>query len=127
MRADATDLDRQYQWQVCCIRSDAPLLLAGPGDPQGDQRQYRLAVEAWPRRQRGVRFATEVSMQDQQRRLAAILVADIVGFSRMMERDELGTFQRLRALREDVVAPTVSAHAGRIISDSAVGQEKANA
>ena len=49
------------------------------------------------------------------RRLAAILAADVVGYSRLMGEDEEGTLAALRALREDVVAPTIDAHRGRIV------------
>ena len=40
-----------------------------------------------------------------QRRLAAVLSADVVGYSRLMERDEDGTFARLKALRREIVEP----------------------
>ena len=39
-----------------------------------------------------------------QRRLAAILAADVVGYSRLMEADEAGTLDRLKALRREVFA-----------------------
>ena len=41
-----------------------------------------------------------------ERRLAAILAADVVGYSRLMEQDEAGTFTRLRAHREGCSSPT---------------------
>ena len=41
----------------------------------------------------------------EQRRLAAILAADVVGYSRLMESDESGTLARLRALRRDIIDP----------------------
>ena len=50
-----------------------------------------------------------------QRRLAAILSADVVGYSRLMGLDEAGTFSRLNALRRELVDPTIAAHAGRIV------------
>jgi adenylate cyclase len=50
-----------------------------------------------------------------ERRLAAILAADVVGYSGLMERDEKGTLARLGALRTKIFAPTVSAHRGRIV------------
>ena len=37
-----------------------------------------------------------------ERRLAAILVADVVGYSRLMEQDEAGTFERLRVYRKEL-------------------------
>ncbi len=50
-----------------------------------------------------------------ERRLAAILAADVVGYSRLMGADEAGTFGRLTALREEVVAPKVAERQGRIV------------
>lgn len=50
-----------------------------------------------------------------QRRLAAILAADVVGYSGLMEADEAGTLSRLQALRHDVVDPTIAAHSGRMV------------
>ena len=50
-----------------------------------------------------------------QRRLAAILAADVVGYSQMMERDEAGTLAALKARRSKILQPVVSQHRGRII------------
>jgi len=50
-----------------------------------------------------------------QRRLAAILAADVVGYSRLMERDESGTLARLKALRREIIDPGIARHAGRIV------------
>jgi adenylate cyclase len=49
------------------------------------------------------------------RRLAAILAADVAGFSPLMGIDERGTYERLKALRLDIVDPAVADHAGRIV------------
>ena len=49
------------------------------------------------------------------RRLAAILSADVVGYSRLMGADEAGTLERLKALRAEVVDPVIAAHGGRIV------------
>jgi adenylate cyclase len=49
-----------------------------------------------------------------QRRLAAILAADVVGFSRLMEADESGTLTALKSRRKDVLDPLVARHQGRI-------------
>jgi len=49
-----------------------------------------------------------------ERRLAAILAADVVGYSRMMASDEAGTFAALKARRKDVLVPLVAKHRGRI-------------
>src|ERR1039458_3501332 len=50
-----------------------------------------------------------------QRRLAAILSADVVGYSRLMGMDEAGTLSRLSALRRELIDPTIAAHSGRIV------------
>jgi adenylate cyclase len=50
-----------------------------------------------------------------KRRLAAIMAADVVGFTRLMEADEAGTLARLNALREEVVDPLIAAHSGRMV------------
>ena len=50
-----------------------------------------------------------------ERKLAAIVAADVVGYSRLMELDETGTHARLKALREQVVEPQITAYHGRIV------------
>jgi class 3 adenylate cyclase len=50
-----------------------------------------------------------------QRRLAAILSADVVGYSRLMGMDDAGTLSRLIALRRQLIDPTIAAHSGRIV------------
>ena len=50
-----------------------------------------------------------------ERRLAAVLAADVVGYSRLMEADEAGTLARLKALRDGLIRPTIAAHRGRIV------------
>ncbi len=50
-----------------------------------------------------------------ERRLAAIVAADVVGYSRMMEQDEVGTLNRLKDFERNVVEPAVEEHFGRIV------------
>ena len=50
-----------------------------------------------------------------QRRLAAILAADVVGYSRLMEQDEAGTLAALKARRNDILVPVVAQHNGRVV------------
>ncbi|UIJ73434.1 adenylate/guanylate cyclase domain-containing protein [Aurantimonas sp. HBX-1] len=50
-----------------------------------------------------------------ERRLAAIVAMDVVGYSRLMERDEGGTLERLKAHRRDVIEPLLATHRGRIV------------
>jgi class 3 adenylate cyclase len=49
-----------------------------------------------------------------ERHLAAILAADVVGYSRLMEQDEAATFERLRAHRKELFEPEIERHHGRI-------------
>src|ERR1700722_10566865 len=49
------------------------------------------------------------------RKLAAILVADVVGYSRLAGMDEERTLARLRGLRGDLIDPAIGAHRGRIV------------
>jgi adenylate cyclase len=55
------------------------------------------------------------------RRLAAILAADVAGFSALMERDEEGTFARIGNLRREVIEPYLSEHQGRVIKTTGDG------
>ena len=57
----------------------------------------------------------------EKRKLAAILAADVVGFSRMTGADEDRTLARLRALRSDLIDPTISVHNGRVIKRTGDG------
>ena len=50
-----------------------------------------------------------------ERKLAAILAADVVGYSRLMGEDEAGTLSALKALRKDVIEPLIADHRGRIV------------
>ncbi len=56
-----------------------------------------------------------------ERRLAAILAADMVGYSRMMEADESGTLGRLKTCRQDIVDPALVRNRGRIIKTTGDG------
>lgn len=50
-----------------------------------------------------------------ERRMSAIMVADIVGYSRLIEADETATLAAVRALRETLIEPSVTTHRGRIV------------
>jgi class 3 adenylate cyclase/pimeloyl-ACP methyl ester carboxylesterase len=56
-----------------------------------------------------------------ERRLAAILVADIDGYSRLMGGDEVGTLSALKAHRRDLIDPAIAAHHGRIVKTTGDG------
>jgi class 3 adenylate cyclase len=55
------------------------------------------------------------------RKLAAILVADVVGYSRLAGADEDRTLARLRTLRSDLIEPTISVHRGRVVKRTGDG------
>ena len=55
------------------------------------------------------------------RKLAAILVADIIGYSRLAGVDEERTLARLRALRSDLVDPIIAVHHGRVVKRTGDG------
>jgi len=62
-----------------------------------------------------------VLVAGEQRRLAAIVFADVVGYSRLMGRDEAGTLSALKAVRREVVDPAISQHNGRIVKTTGDG------
>ena len=70
------------------------------------------AMMAWP---------GEAMKQPVQRRLAAILAADVAGYSRLMGADEEGTHMRLRAHLHDLVNPKITEHRGRIVKNTGDG------
>ena len=55
------------------------------------------------------------------RKIAAILVADVVGYSRLAGADEEGTLARLRALRSDLIDPTIATRHGRVVKRTGDG------
>src|SRR5712671_4810988 len=55
------------------------------------------------------------------RRLAAILAADVAGYSRLMGADEEGTHERLKAVRRQLVDPKIKEHQGRIVKTTGDG------
>src|SRR5260370_6803058 len=56
-----------------------------------------------------------------ERRLAAILAADVAGYSRLMGADEEGTLARLRAIRRELGDPKIAEHRGRIVKTTGDG------
>ena len=57
----------------------------------------------------------------EQRRLAAIVSADVAGYSRLMGKDESGTLAALKAIRLEVVDPVIASHGGRIVKTTGDG------
>jgi class 3 adenylate cyclase len=56
-----------------------------------------------------------------ERRLAAVLVADMAGYSRLMERDEEGVLNRQKKHRRELIDPEIAAHKGRIVKTTGDG------
>jgi adenylate cyclase len=56
-----------------------------------------------------------------ERRLAAILAADVAGYSRLIEADEEGTLGRLKTLRAEIIDPKIALHRGRIVKTTGDG------
>ena len=56
-----------------------------------------------------------------ERRLAAVLAADVAGYSRLMGRDEERTLANLKSFRKTLVDPAIAAHRGRIVKTTGDG------
>jgi TolB-like protein/class 3 adenylate cyclase len=91
------------------------------GDSGEDQKLIRTIAR------KGLRFVGEVrtrSIRDeavQARKIAAILVADVAGYSRLAGADEDRILARLRTLRSDLIDPTIAVHHGRVVKRTGDG------
>jgi len=56
-----------------------------------------------------------------ERRLAAIVAADVAGYSRLIGTDEEGMLRRLKALRAEVIDPKIAVHRGRLVKTTGDG------
>jgi adenylate cyclase len=66
-------------------------------------------------------LGSEIEEEGLERRLAAILAADVVGYSRLMEADEAGTLARLKTIRLELIDPAIAKCKGRIIKTTGDG------
>ena len=57
----------------------------------------------------------------QTRRLAAILAADVAGYSRLMGADEEGTHEQFKARRRELIDPKIASHRGRVVKNTGDG------
>jgi adenylate cyclase len=64
---------------------------------------------------------SRMAEQNVERRLAAVLAADVVGYSRMMAADEEGTLARLNSCRRELWEPTIAEHRGRVVKRTGDG------
>jgi adenylate cyclase len=62
-----------------------------------------------------------LAVEQVERRLAAVLAADVAGYSRLMGTDEEGTLARLKAVRKALVDPAIASHRGRIVKTTGDG------
>ena len=76
------------------------------------RRMTETVANASPRRSLRKLMSPQATIS---RRLAAVLIADVVGYARLMERNETGTHTRLRAVRAEVTDPAIQANDGRIV------------
>src|SRR5256712_10958075 len=68
-----------------------------------------------------MRWETALATEPVERKLAAILAADIAGYSRLMGADEEGTLARLKAHRRELIDPKIAEHRGRIVKTTGDG------
>jgi class 3 adenylate cyclase len=85
----------------------------GDDEVGGDQRLRQLHV--------GKRFAKASGGMTQTRKIAAILVTDVVGYSWLAGADEDRTLSRLRGLWRDLIDPAIAAHHGRVVKRTCDG------
>ena len=64
---------------------------------------------------------SQMNGQTSQRKLAAILAADIEGFSRLMNEDEIATVAAWQSARSDIIKPVIAEHSGRIVKHTGDG------
>jgi adenylate cyclase len=65
--------------------------------------------------------STALATERVERKLAAILAADVAGYSRLMEKDEEGTHERLKAHLRELINPKIKEHRGRVIKNTGDG------
>jgi adenylate cyclase len=65
--------------------------------------------------------ASPLATEHVERRLAAVLAADVAGYSRLMGNDEEGTLARLKFLRKTLIDPAIASHRGRIVKTTGDG------
>src|SRR5206468_12497670 len=85
------------------------------GQEPASHRRYPRTPSRWAAQGRGT------AHMSQTRRLAAILAADVAGYSRLMGADEEGTLERLKALRRELVDPKIAEPHGRIVKTTGDG------
>jgi TolB-like protein len=88
-------------------------LFTAPSRKSDDRLQDRAPIQSHALR--SLRALARRAEERVQRRLAAILAADVVGYSRHMEQDEVGTLAALKERRRSILTPLISRHQGRVV------------
>jgi adenylate cyclase len=92
------------------------------GFHRGSKLRKTTQNERQPEFSKGWRPGERIVSGDRvERRLAAILAADVAGYSRLMGQDEAGTLARLRAHRRELIDPKIAEHKGRIVKTTGDG------
>jgi class 3 adenylate cyclase/predicted ATPase len=106
---------RTAGWQSASSAQD-------PAGERGAEDDSEALADARAGMQReGLAHGRGAGRMNETRKLAAILVADVVGYSRLAGTDEDRTLARLRALRSDLIDPTIALHHGRIVKRTGDG------
>src|SRR6516164_10975611 len=92
--------------------------IAGPWTLQRIGAEGPRAIRSRPRRSAQSRNAGRMTAT---RRLAAILAADVAGYSRLIGADESGTLQALKAIRGELIDPKIAEHRGRLVKTTGDG------
>ena len=69
-----------------------------------------------PSNMSGTKASDPTGRPPDRRKLIAVVHADMVGYSRLIGLDDVGTLERLRALRRDLIDPAIEEHGGRIVN-----------
>jgi class 3 adenylate cyclase len=89
---------------------------------QGDVQALASSAHATSKRGScAILGCIEGAVMAEHRKLAAILAADVVGYSKLAGSDEERTLARLRALRSDLIDPTIAVHHGRVVKRTGDG------
>src|SRR6516225_414457 len=107
---------KRRTWSNACRRSQADRRrlwrVRSPYGAGSSRTDGHRPAPGWPTGMSGGRV---------ERRLAAVLTADVAGYSRLMEADEEGTLAALRAIRRDLGDPKIAEHRGRIVKTTGDG------
>src|SRR5258705_9592783 len=90
------------------------------GTPASVLRPPCTRRRPWARLYRS-REGSPVPPERIERKLAAILAADVAGYSRLMGADEEGTLARLKACRRELIDPEIAEHRGRVVKTTGDG------